>query len=115
MSDQETGFPFEFWSKLAADDPSVFEQTRLSMIDSLIESAPEPSRQRLRGLQWQIDHVRDSAANPLGACLRISSMMWEKVVGEDGLTQKLDELSGRRESSAPSRQAAEILPFRRVP
>ncbi len=115
MSSDHNEFPFDFWAKLARNDPAAFETARRLMIDSMIESAPERNRQRLRGLQWQIDRVRERAANPMSACVRLSNMMWEKILGEDGLVDHVLELSEQPTRPRPEREPGRVLPFRRDP
>ena len=106
-------FPFEEWASLARHDPGAFESARRAVLQSLIESAPLTQRRRLEGLQWQIDRERERADNPMASCLRISSLMWDKVLGEGGLVDNLEQLSGVKPvRELPKRQAA-VLPFNR--
>jgi len=106
-------FEFDYWQSIAEKDPQGFEQARARVLDSLIESAPEHVQRRLRGLQWQIDQVRARADNPLVACFRISDMMWDSVLGEDGLVAHIEELTGDRPRAPRERTAASVLPFAR--
>ncbi len=101
-------FDFDDWARLAVLDPAGFERERARTIDAVIARAPAHRQARLRGLQWRIDHMRRHAGTPLAACLELSRMMWESVLGEDGL---LDALQGH----APTAHSggARILPFRR--
>lgn len=114
MSDNAE-FPFDFWAKLAREDPIAFEEARKLMLESLIETAPTRVRPRLKGLQWQIEQIRSRATTPLRACLKISDMMWTKVMGEDGLTAHLLELSEGNTALIEPRKSAEVLPFQRNP
>jgi hypothetical protein len=113
MSQDEYEFPFEYWANLAADDPQSFEEARQLMIDSLIESAPEPQQTRLRGLQWQIDQVRARTPNPMGACVKISGMMWQKVLGPNGLVEHLEALGNGESVPREAPRGAKIIPLRR--
>ena len=107
----EDEFPFDAWARLAREDPRAFEAARRQVLQSLIESAPLAKRRRLAGLQWQVDIARARATNPLAACLEISSMMWEAVLGEAGLVDGLDQLTGTRpQRDKPTRQAV-VVPF----
>jgi len=63
---------------------------RKKCLDELIEQAPERIRQRMQGLQWQVDVIRKRSANPMAACLSVSQMMWDSVVGERGLLETLE-------------------------
>jgi len=106
---------FDQWSELARKDINTFESMRLAAIEEFIESAPERHRHRLRCLQWRIDQERRLARSPMGACIRISRMMWESLVGDDGLVDHLRDLSSTcKEDSLPSeplRCQAEIIPI----
>lgn len=113
MSHDDYEFPFDFWATLAADDPGSFEEARRLMIDSLIESAPPQVQPRLRGLQWQVDQVRTRTPSPLGACVKISSMMWQKVLGPDGLVEHLEQLGNGESPPREAPRSASILPLRR--
>jgi hypothetical protein len=111
MQKKDGEFSFDYWAKLAADDPAGFENARQQIIDSLIDSAPEHHRQRLRGLQWQVDRTRERSSSALGSCAKISNLMWEKLLGDGGLVQQLERLTHDREPPAnPTRQAT-LLTF----
>ena len=100
---------FEQWIRLATQDPEGFEAMRLDMIEELIGAASLRCQQRLRGLQWRIDRVRELAPNPLAACLTLSGMMWETFAGDGGLVQTLNRRDyGERELPPPI-----IIPFPR--
>lgn len=111
MNDETGEFPFDFWARLAREDPGAFEDARRLMIDSLIDAAPSGMQPRLKGLQWRIDHIRSKAATPLSACLKISDMMWTNVLGEGGLAAQLKGLSEGDLTTPAPRPAADVLPF----
>lgn len=113
MDKHDDEFEFERWADLARDDPQGFESARRKVLESLIESAPPERKQRLSGLQWQIDRERERAGTPMAACLKLSSMMWDKVLGAGGLVEGLEQLSGDRPVPAAPREAAAVLPFKR--
>jgi hypothetical protein len=111
-------FDFDEWSRLAKDDPSAFEARRLALIEEFLRQFPQPDQQRLRGLQFRIDMVRRRARTPMGACLKISSMMWESLLGSHGLKTALDTLLAY--PSVPATPlphspttSARIIPFRK--
>ena len=111
-------FDFDDWSQLAKADPSAFEARRLALIEEFLLQFPQPDQQRLRGLQFRIDMVRRRARTPMGACLKISSMMWESLLGSHGLKTALDGLlcDPVRPVPAPSRNLAapaRVIPFRK--
>ncbi|RMG38516.1 MAG: DUF3135 domain-containing protein [Gammaproteobacteria bacterium] len=83
------GKDFDEWATLAKEDPQAFEKMRLAAIDEYIASAPDTHRQRLRRLQWRIDQERRLARSPMSACLRISHMMWDSLLGKGGLRDQL--------------------------
>jgi len=115
MSNETSEFPFDFWAKLAQEDPDAFEKARKLMLDSLIEAAPARAQPRLKGLQWQIERIRSKAATPLSACLKISDMMWTNVLGEDGLAAQFDGRGHGEPTAATAKKAAEVLLFQRKP
>ncbi|HKJ94446.1 MAG TPA: DUF3135 domain-containing protein [Gammaproteobacteria bacterium] len=102
---------FDAWRALAENDPARFEAERRECIRALIESVPAERRERLERLQWRIDRERERARNPIGACVRLSRMMWDSFAGEDGLADMLDRFRARRPPPT-QRRRAEVIPFR---
>ena len=88
-----TDFDFDEWAKLAKDDPDAFEEKRKKMIQEVINNVSPEIRKRVQGLQWQIDQVRSSSPNPMASCLKISQMMWDRVLDEGGLLDHMDQLN----------------------
>ncbi len=84
---------FDHWSDLANSDPEAFEARRNQLIEEVIRRAPSHRQQRLRGLQWRLDRVRERSQTPMAACIRISEMMWDALMGEYGLRDTLESLS----------------------
>lgn len=70
---------FERMLDMAKNNPEALERLRLEMVRDAINSAPEAYRQRLHGLQFQIDGQRLVSKNPMQACLEISRMMHESL------------------------------------
>ena len=97
---------FDDWAALAKSDPETFEVRRKEVIRQLIQSAPVDQQHRLECLQWKIDQVRSMSKTPLAACLRISKMMWDRVLGAGGLMESLDEL-GVRSKAFPGKPVTE--------
>ena len=96
-------FDFDEWSALARADSEAFERRREECIAAFLEAAPEHRRQRLRGLQFQIDMERLRAGTPLGAAVRLNSMMWSSVAE---LQYSLESLvDGSATTEAPRREA----------
>ena len=84
---------FDAWAELARNDPEAFERMRNSAVNSVIDDAPDRFQRRLRGLQWRVDQERQLAQSPLGACIRISTIMWQNVMDEGGLLDHCQQLS----------------------
>ena len=95
---------FDSMTAIAKEDPVEFERLRQMAIDEFIESAPPDRRERLRGLQWRIDQERRNRT-PLSACLRISKMMWDHLLGPNGLLAILSD------EPAPTPLPAKVIPF----
>lgn len=108
--DLPDAFDFEAWAELAATDVEAFERARETAIRRIIDDSPMAMRQRLKGLQWRIDQVRRQSGSPVGACVRLSQMMWETLLGTDGLIGHIERLTDP--GHAPERPSAAVLPFR---
>lgn len=105
---------FDDWVRLFNEDPEKFEQLRQEMIQQIIDDSPDTGKKRLQGLQWQIDQHRDNSNNPMSSCIKISSMMWDTVLGEEGLIENIEKLANPSDQSIPVKNtaaAADILPF----
>ena len=112
---QQDSESFEYWSKLAKEDPALFEQKRSEALEAVISTAPVQMQQRLRGLQWRIDAERRTTKNPLSSCVKIYNMMWDKVYGQDGLLEALDTmLTGAPKPKSDSKElnTADVVAFR---
>lgn len=97
---------FEQLSRLASENPEQLEQLRSQHVESLIASAPEKYRRRLRGLQFQVDCARRKHRNPLAACIEISSMMYDSL---HNLNKALT--SPEQGYSSESKESADIISF----
>jgi hypothetical protein len=110
--EEKKRFDFEYWRELAATDAAAFETARRQAIAALIESAPEErQRRRMQGLQWRIDRIRDASPNAMDACLKISSMMWDSVLGDDGLLERLRALEAKGPLPVKPRFPAKVIPL----
>ena len=101
-------FNLEEWQRLARDDPGEFERRRQATIEALIAQAPPEYQVRLRGLQFRIDLERRRAKTPLGATVRLQSMMWERFAE---LREALQTLAGGTTLPVVPVENARILPF----
>ncbi len=96
---------FDAWAHLAETDPERFESLRNRVLNYCIDRAPADRRERLRCLQWRVNQVRNTASNPLSACISISNMMWDTF---SHLGEAYEDL---QHSRRPFRRCARILPF----
>lgn len=105
-------FDFDAWAELAKRDPAAFEQLRSDTIEALLQQVPANRQHRLRGLQWRIDRTRERASNPMAACIRISQMMWDSLLGPGGLLDALERIRAPEQppATAPPPQAR-VLDF----
>ena len=110
-NDPSRQFDFAHWSRLASEDPERFEAERAEVIADLIDQAPSSVRRRMVGLQWQVDRVREKASNPMAACVQMSRMMWDSVLGQGGLLETLDRLGRLDPQQLASGDRATVLPF----
>lgn len=94
MIDLTTLFKFDFseWSELANSDPDAFEQRRQEAIEQTIQAMPVDKQKRIRGLQWRIDQERQMAKSPMATCIKLSNMMWEQVLGDNGLINSIKNI-----------------------
>lgn len=102
---------FDAWSALAVGDPGRFEQQRSELISEVIGLTSAERQQRLKCLQWRIDKVRETSRTPLAACVKLSGMMHDSVLGKGGLQERLYQSLGRLPAT-PQTCSATILPFR---
>lgn len=100
---------FDYLTDLARSNPSEFERLRLNAIEGYLSSLPQERQQRMRRLQWRIDQVR-RRHTPMGACIRLSNMMWDHLLGTDGLAGLL-----QGEGSVPEPSNAKVIPFPQGP
>ena len=106
-----TQMDFDDWLQLAMNDPDAFETARTAAIQSFLSSTPTHSRQRLTGLQWRIDMIRNRSKTPMAACQAIYSMMWDKLAGDRGMLESLKIFANDEFHSLQPLYNADILPF----
>ena len=110
--DQEAEFDFDEWVRLARENPEQFELLREQKIREMIADVPDEIRHRMEGLQWQIDQMRQTAKNPMASCIKISAMMWDTVLGDEGLVQSIENLGKPQPvSDTENRKKAKIIDF----
>ena len=101
---------FEAWAALARSDPAAFEEKRVRAIEKALQAMPEPRQQRLRRLQWKIDRVRARCGTPMSACIKLSGMMWDSLVGPGGLKDWLERLGGAPAEPLPEARVLQLNP-----
>jgi len=108
-------FDPQYWLELAKTDPEAFERARLEAIETFIASTPSEVQDRLRGLQCRIDLERRKAKTPLGAAVRLQSLMWDRFESLRAALNDLRDmdLSAPEPEAKPSQSAA-VIPFRRT-
>ncbi len=103
---------FDEWRRLHEEDPELFDQYRMQMLNDLIDSSPESSKPRLKGLLFQMECESKRSKSPYAYNMRLSAMMMEML---DNLHHKLVDFCNNDEQdpeiSKPEVNAA-ILPFR---
>lgn len=111
MQNSDTNFNFDEWAKIAKEDPDAFEDMRKKMIQDVIEATSPEVKKRMQGLQWKIDNIRSTSPNPMASCLKISQMMWDNVLGEDGLLENMRKLNDPEQISKPKqpKESATII------
>jgi hypothetical protein len=114
ISSLYTEMGFDDWCELASGDPDAFEAARSAVIEEFLTSVPNHSRERLRGLQWRIDTIRERSSNPMAACLDIYSMMWDKLAGENGMLDAIQAFE-KPHLLHKAQSSAQILDFRPGP
>lgn len=108
-------FNFDEWLELANRDPDGFEQRRRAVIENYLGSLPPSKQRRMRGLQFRIDMERRRAHTSMGACIKLSSMMWDALLGPGGLTASIQLLTTPQPYAMKTepRRNAQVLSFKR--
>jgi hypothetical protein len=107
---QANHIDFDYWLRLAQEDPERFESLRLETLESHINRASDTQQTRLRRLQWRIDRVRDTAKTPMAACISISDMMWDTLNNLASGYQHLEQLRNGHHSQMPAAQILKFVP-----
>lgn len=105
---------WDAWRELAQNNPQEFEVRRKQVIDNAIASASPSHQRKLRGLQFRVDMAREHSTHPLGAVVKIHSMMWTEFME---LQKALNELRHCLNGTAVAHQetqqrTAQVIPFR---
>lgn len=100
---------FDALMVLARERPDELEAMRQDLCREIIASAPNRIKDRLEGLQFQINMERRLSKSAVGACVRISSMMNDSL---QELKQVLTEPNEYLQSKTT--RSADIIPIHRV-
>lgn len=107
---------WDAWRELAQNNPAEFEVRRKAALEAVINSATPSHQRKLRGLQFRIDLAREHSKHPLGAAIKIHSMMWAEFTElQKALNELREQLNGKSTSLAPAvaqTRTAQVLPFR---
>lgn len=68
---------FDCLRSLADENPDELEKLRQMFCEKIIADAPDRYKNRLKGLQFQIDMIKRRSKNPLHCCIEISRMMMD--------------------------------------
>jgi Protein of unknown function (DUF3135) len=102
-------FNFEELLCLAKKNPEKFELRRHEYIESFLTRLPANKQQRMRGLQWRIDQMRQLTHSPMGACLNMMNMMWDSL---HNLNEQQQALSPAPKTvKTETTTTAQIIPF----
>ncbi len=107
MNNSRACLDFDYLTGLARSDPSEFERLRRQAIDTYIETLPPERQLRMRRLQWRIDQER-RRHTPMGACVQLSKMMWDHLLGPEGL---IGRLQGGPQLATSTEKTANVIPF----
>ncbi|MDH3761877.1 MAG: DUF3135 domain-containing protein [Gammaproteobacteria bacterium] len=103
---------FDEWCDLHQSDPRRFDIYRLKVLNDLIDSAPEESKPRLRGLMFRMEGESRRCKSQLGYNLRLSSMMMEML---DEMQAQIHLLCAadinELNDQALNPASAEVIPF----
>jgi len=105
-------FDFEYWRRLAEQDPEAFEAQRRETIDRFMGELPRAEvRDRMERLQWRIDQERARSGSALGACIRLYKMMWRSAAQNYDLIQSLNVPAEQAPTDDSILSKAEVLEF----
>ena len=106
---------FDEWKNLYDAKPEQFEKCRLKLINDLVESAPERTKGRLKGLIFQMEAESQRSKSLEAYNMRLAAMMMD-TLGE--LKVQLKRLVGKDSRNTVQDQipvkTATVLSFNRV-
>ncbi len=106
---------FDDWVALHDSEPERFEKYRKKLLNNLVDSAPERSKARLKGLIFQMEAEAIKSKSLMAYNIRLASIMMEMV---EELMCQLSRLvtnnSKDMEQDHPPVKSAIIIPFNRA-
>ena len=106
---------FDEWVALHDSEPERFEKYRKKLLNNLVNSAPERSKIRLKGLIFQMEAEAIKSKSQMAYNIRLSRMMIDMV---EELMYHLSQLVTNNfkimEQDHPPVKSAIILPFNRT-
>ena len=107
---------FDELLKLAENNPEELEKLRRTLVDQVIQAAPERLQRRLQGLQFQIEAQCRIAGSPMAACIKISEMMHDsfshlRYMLNDHLAQRSPDTINQALTETEQAEPAKILNF----
>ena len=94
------------WAHLSRRDHGKYLERRSAALAGLISAAPSYIQAQLVALQKRIDSIHAREKTTIEACLKLSNMMWDIALGENGMVEQLDR-SAATASGGPGRQPAQ--------
>jgi hypothetical protein len=104
---------FDAWVSLARENPQAFEKKRIYALNQAILEAPPRLQHRLRCLQWKLDRIRETSANPLAASIQMQQLLWDYLTGPRGLLARLQGMVSPAMVEQSASSTAKILEFHR--
>jgi hypothetical protein len=116
IPDNLESLEFDDWKLLHDKNPPMFDECRLKMLNDLIDSAPEKSQHRLRGLLFQMEGKSTRSKSQFSYNMRLSAMMMDML---DELRRQLTILCDTDiktlEAEVEYSPIATVIPFERRP
>lgn len=103
---------FDALVKLAQKNPGAFEGFRKRLIERAIDDMPAERRLNMRRFQWRIEQETRHFSHPMGRCIKLSSLMMERL---DYLNERIEALysgAGTENNNVSDKSTATILPMK---
>jgi len=67
-----------YLGNISQNDPDLFEEIRMEIIETTINSYPKRFQKRARGIQFILDHELSKHKHPVSRMNRMVEIFWEK-------------------------------------